>query len=446
MLAVRFNQADEAARLIDGARASLPAAQLPVEFIDTLTFVYRKAGRPADAREVIEQAVQTHPETSLLHFHLGVVLADLKQAEAAQRLARSFAVGIDRGAREAGPTAAGTDDRRSRFLITPNRFSRGDAMTATMEREGTVLSAERTLAPQLSARWALGTGHLALVVLLGGLFLTVNYLPLRGTDLWLHVNLGQWIWQHGTLPAEDPFMPLARGMPFVDTAWLSQVIFGAVDSCCGHEALSHLFALTVLLTYVVLACAFYLQTGSTWCSVIGIALVLFVGWSRLATIRPENFAALCFAVLLWLIVRRPGEPDSVPRQHLFWSIPLVMLAWANLHGSFVCGLALLGCVFGGRVVEAAWRSRRLRGVLTDGQVLGWLAICQLAVIATLINPYGVDLLLESFIFLRHENLQDVLEWKPLAILAVGGANSPWRASSCWSFSGTAPGGFPPSTS
>ena len=293
-------------------------------------------------------------------------------------------------------------------------------MTAALQRDGAGLATEPAFAPQLSARWALRVDHLMLVILLSGVFLTVNYLPLRGTDLWLHVNLGQWIWHHGRLPMEDPFMPLARGMRLVDTAWLSQVIFAAVDFCGGSEALSHLFAVTTVLTLAGLARAFYLPTGSTWASLTGLTLVLTASWSRLATIRPENFAALCFALLLWLIVQRPGEPGAAPRRHHFWSIPLVMTAWANLHGSFLCGLALLGCVFVGRTTEAAWRLRSPRRVMTDASVLGWLAICQLAVIATLVNPYGVDLLLESLVFARNQNLPDVLEWKPLALLDVGG--------------------------
>jgi len=31
------------------------------------------------------------------------------------------------------------------------------------------------------------------------------------------------IWQTGALPTTEPFMPLARGIPLVDTAWLTQV-------------------------------------------------------------------------------------------------------------------------------------------------------------------------------------------------------------------------------
>ena len=88
ILAVRFGQAEEAARLVDHARSSLQVAQMPIEFLDTLTYVYRQTGRLTDAREVLDQAVSAHPGMSLLHFHLGTVLAELKEPDAARRALR----------------------------------------------------------------------------------------------------------------------------------------------------------------------------------------------------------------------------------------------------------------------------------------------------------------------------------------------------------------------
>jgi hypothetical protein len=299
---------------------------------------------------------------------------------------------------------------------------------STTDQEPIAAPNETALVPKLSPRWALKPIHLAIVGFWCFFFMLLNYLPLRGTDLWGHAAYGRWILEHGRLPTEDPFAGLAVGMKVVDSAWLSQLIFACVERWGGGEALSGLFALTTLATFVILARTYYLQSRRTVVCMGSVLAVLIVGWSRLTTIRPENFAALCFAGLLWMIVSSgecrtaagEGASDGKSRWLLWIGIPLVMTLWANLHGSFVCGLALLGCYFLGQVAEVAWQTRSLADVLADRATRRWLYLCELSVAATLVNPYGVDLLLYTLLFSGNENLKDILEWQPLVILGVGG--------------------------
>ncbi len=102
-------------------------------------------------------------------------------------------------------------------------------------------------------------------------------------------------------------MRLAEGMPVVDGWWLSQVILATVDRWGGLHGLQTLFAVVVLATYLLFYATFYRQTNRPLVSLLGVVLVLAVGWSRLLTIRPENSAVLCLAALAWLLVR--PSPD-----------------------------------------------------------------------------------------------------------------------------------------
>ena len=283
--------------------------------------------------------------------------------------------------------------------------------------------------PKLSPAWALNLEQLAAVGLFGALYVLLNFIPLRSTDIWGHVMYGQWILDHGAFPSADPWMPLAKGMQVVDTAWLSQVIFGAVDRYLGEEALSHLFALVNIAAYVLFARLFYLQTRRVWLSVGCTGLLIFIGWSRFATIRPENFAVLCFALLLLLTMRLhgfAGQPlpgGAQARKFDYWTwigIPLAMLLWANLHGSFVVGLIVLACMLIGRVVEVGWQSRDTDTVLQDSAARRWLYLFELSAAATLINPLGLDLWIHTVTFSSNPNLAQVLEWEPLVVFGVGG--------------------------
>src|SRR5262245_61988017 len=104
--------------------------------------------------------------------------------------------------------------------------------------EQTETKPELDLQPLLSARWALTWRHLVVCIWFGAFTMMMNYEALYYTDLWSHVQYGHWIVDHRAIPTEDLFMPLAKGMPLVDSAWLAQAIFAQVDTWGGHEGLS----------------------------------------------------------------------------------------------------------------------------------------------------------------------------------------------------------------
>lgn len=281
--------------------------------------------------------------------------------------------------------------------------------------------------PKLNARFALNMEQVLTVALFGALFVVLNYIPLRVTDIWGHIGYGEWMLNELALPTADPWMPLAQGMQVIDSAWLSQLIFASVDRYLGTESLSHLFAVVNLVTYIVWTRVFFLLTRRLWLSVAGTGLMIFVGWSRFATIRPENFAVLLFALLFLLLVRgsekreEEGDGNTTSFNWLTWvGVPIIFALWANLHGSFVVGLAVLGCFWLGRIVEVAWQTRSFSEVICDGQVRRWTFLTELALLATLLNPYGLDLWIYTIRFAGNPNLATVLEWQPLVVLGVGG--------------------------
>lgn len=281
------------------------------------------------------------------------------------------------------------------------------------------------LSPVLDARFALSWTQLLVCAWFAAFFVYLNYIPLFHSDIWGHVHYGKWALEHGHFPKYDPFMPLAAGMTAVNTSWLAQLLFAAVESWGGPQFLSDLFALVVLATYLIYFRAFYELTGRAGLALLGTATVLFVGWSRHAIIRPEIFGGLCCALLVWMVVqgepwrsRRPRRgsaerPDRLP--WLVWlGVPLVFLFWANVHGSFLIGLGILGCHALGRVIEVGWRTRSVSAVLADRWVRRWTLLTELALAATLCNPAGLDLLIETVRFGSNPNLRDVLEWFPLS--------------------------------
>lgn len=93
---------------------------------------------------------------------------------------------------------------------------------------------------------------------------------------------------------------------------------------------------------------------------------------------------------------------------MLWFLPPLFAVWANTHGGFVAGLGVLSVYLGGRAIEALRRDGR-RAL---GKVAGYAGVASASALATLANPYGVELLL----WLAHDLVPprpEITEWGPL---------------------------------
>jgi len=326
---------------------------------------------------------------------------------------------------------AGGAGELGRWRTAPgNSFAKAGSQAAGLDyHEFMHTSTPSQDSPQRARWWHLAPKHLLVAVFWSVFFLWLNRLPLESGELWGDASYGKWILANQAVPAEDPLMPLAAGMRLFDSAWLSQVIFAWAHSLGGAEALSFLFAASVLAAQLILARAFYLQTRSLLAAHVGVLLVVAVSHSRLPEAQPDIFGMLCLAVLLWLLVRdRVAEVDASAsdagsrrgRWTLWLGIPLLLAMWANLHGSFVWGLLVLVCWAAGVVAETVWRQRGLRGVAADAAVRRWVWLSELALVASCLNPYGVQLVLYHAWFADFRQLQDLEAWQPLVLLKPGG--------------------------
>lgn len=287
------------------------------------------------------------------------------------------------------------------------------------------------LVPKLDERFALTRTHMILVGIGCLFFMYYNYTKLFHSDFWGHVAYGSWMLDHGQLPTQELFVKWAAGVPLVCTAWLSQALLGAISRSGDVEWFSHLFAATMLATYVTFAVAFYRQTRHWATAVVCCLLAWVVVFSRHSIIRPEIFGSLCFAALSLILVlsdsarnREAGQQaGSMGRGQatLHWAgVFVLFVLWANLHGSFIVGYALLGAYLLGRAVEVLWQKSDLQEVFRDRLFQQRLIACELAVAGSVLNPYGFDLLIHTLVFPSNPNLKDVWEWYPLEMVSLEG--------------------------
>ena len=158
---------------------------------------------------------------------------------------------------------------------------------------------------------------------------------LSSVDLAYHLRAGTEILDTGAIPTVDSWTFTSAGAPWIDQQWGAQVILAAVYRLGGWTALVLFRALLVAIVFVCL-----LEIGrrrglgmrrSAW-----LALAAFIVSAAALGLRPQLLGMTLLALVLLLVTDRRAHPRRL------WAIPLVVLVWANIHGSFFLGPLVLG--------------------------------------------------------------------------------------------------------
>ena len=260
--------------------------------------------------------------------------------------------------------------------------------------------------PEWSQLRASTTGF---VFVLSLTFVFFNLLPLSHTDLWGHLSYGRQIVSERAIPQTVPLMPLSEGVPFIDGAWLTQVLGYGAWTVGGRAAMAFLFALSVTLSSGFIMMRVRQKTGSGLFALLAFGLLLWVDWKQLMIVRPQLAGLVMFCGLFSFLTSKKWHGS------LWVGVPVLFALWANMHGSFMVGLGLLGAFTIGRAVDLLRRTGKVKMLLRDRWVFRYLLLTELAAVATLVNPYGLALHAEVLSFGQNANLADIIEWKPLSI-------------------------------
>lgn len=293
-------------------------------------------------------------------------------------------------------------------VMNPPQPPRAEPLLQTPQADASMLEdkvPERLKASATTAGFALT---------LGLMYVLLSFRPLWHTDIWGHLSYGRLIVASKSLPVTEPLMPLASGVPFVDTAWLSQAIgFFAMDRL-GVTSLSFLYAASITAMAALLAWRGYRRSQNAAITLAGLLLWFWGCWQHLSIMRPQMAGMLCFVALLTLLTSRQHRPWH------WYAVPALFAAWANLHGSFVVGLVLLAGMALGRMLDLAVRCGEFRAIRRDSHVRRYVLLLELAAVAVLFNPYGVRLYAEVINVAGNPNVADLVEWAPLQLRMAQG--------------------------
>jgi hypothetical protein len=263
-----------------------------------------------------------------------------------------------------------------------------------------VHSAVQPFSARAALPWAVGLVVYALLLVDGPRLL-------GDPDSYSHIELGRWIIAHGTLPTSDPFSFSKHGAPWITFEWLSEVIYAAAYALAGWPGVVVLAAAAIALAFGLLTFFLLRELSPTLTLLMVIAAVILSAPHMLA--RPHVLVLplmVTWAAALVRCMDRGGPPP-------YWALPLLVL-WANLHGSGVLALGLIGPAG----LEALLREERSAWPRV---LLRWLPFMVLAVLASCLTPHGPEPLLMPLTTLGAGSaLAWIAEWRPQDFTHTGG--------------------------
>ena len=236
------------------------------------------------------------------------------------------------------------------------------------------------------------------ICVFAGLLLMGNRM-LADPDTFWQIEVGQRMLDTGSLPQTDVFSFTMQGQPWISTQWLAQVCFALAFSLAGWAGPVALTAALIALAFVIVARVLERHLDGT------AALLLLMAAFALASphflVRPH---ALAMPVMVAWVAALIAAADRGEAPRLWW-LPLMTL-WANLHGSFVLGVALVAPIALDAMLNAQPQARMRI-------LLRWVLFGVLALAASCITPYGWNSLLAARNILNlGDALSMITEWRP----------------------------------
>lgn len=245
-------------------------------------------------------------------------------------------------------------------------------------------------------------------------------------DLWAHLQYGRSIFEGNGLPTVEVYSYTAQGAPFYDHEWLTDWVTAGVFDTFGPAGLTlgKLLLLGTMLLLMIDAARVLRDLFAPGRELypLTVALVLILGLAVIgpgATFRAQLFTMMFLALEGDLLARaeRRCRDDGV--RGVSWqvlAVPPLLLLWANLHGGFLVGLGMFGLYCGSVAVREALACREGAPIVPAVRVVGGLAVvCLAAILAPIVNPYGLELY--TYLARTLDMHGEISEWYPVDLFS-----------------------------
>ena len=218
-----------------------------------------------------------------------------------------------------------------------------------------------------------------------------------------HIRNGQQMLFTHSITRVDSFSSSKTGQPWYAWEWLYDLAIAQIHAWLGLNGVVYFTALVIAGSFALLFRLTLSRRASLPVAVVFVVLAICTSAIHLFA-RPHVLSWLF--TLVWFHILDSSETSVAGNRRLF-CLPLLMVLWANLHGGFVLGLALMGIY-----LLAGFIARLSRGgePTAGSPNLKPLALATtLVVIASFVNPYGYKLHLHVYGYLTNRFLMNHID-------------------------------------
>lgn len=232
------------------------------------------------------------------------------------------------------------------------------------------------------------------------LFTLINIRNLIDGDTLWAIKVGEWISANRGVPFCDMFSWTAYGNPWVAHEWLFDLLIYKFHSYMGFQGIVVFFFIGLTILFFLLWKTYYKEDKNTAQTALIFIIVITMMNNLLNSFflaRPHIYGLVFFVYFLYVLLQN---------QKLLYTLPLVTIIWANMHGSVVLGIAMVLLQL---IYETAFNLYdKTKPVFNIKLILTTF----LVVMFSLINPYGIKLWESAFWQITNSVNHQIYEWQP----------------------------------
>jgi len=248
------------------------------------------------------------------------------------------------------------------------------------------------------------------------LFSIFLYLPKYiDTDIWWHLRLGEVILNKSFV---NTLTYTCTKYIWINYSWATDIFFYKIYSSLGYISLALIsgivYAIGVYINYKTVKYLAFKEKGlvlNTNFFYIGFSIFnLILLWFFLY-LRPQNLSYLFVSLSLYILIKTYYEGIKVKFIIIF---SLLMVLWANTHGSFIIAIALISLFIFITLFDLILYTVSDNTNLIGSKIKAmrnYLIFLGLSLVLPLINPFGINLWTEALSSITSSlNTQLISEW------------------------------------
>lgn len=272
----------------------------------------------------------------------------------------------------------------------------------------------------LSGRWSPSFAAVAVAAFWAIAVVPATTLPMTDPDTWWHIRAGLDVLTTAAIPAVDTWSIASDGRAWTSQDWLSNVLLalGFRSGSWGPTLLSIAYGLMGIAAIWLLWDAIRVRRPSIdWLARPAWLLLGLVLAAPVLGVRVQVVDLLLTALVVNVLWRYLAHRR---RAILVW-LPVVAVAWVNLHAGFPLLFLVGGAVTAGEAADR-WLHREVEAGPLRWPEVGWLAVALgVAAVVLMLNPNGPAIYAYPFDTLGIGVLASFVgEWQPARLDAPAG--------------------------